>query len=145
MAAALANLLQNAFKFTHEHGGKNVSLRVRDAGTKVCIEVEDQCGGLPAGKAEELFWPFAQRGGDRRGVGLGLAISRRGVEANDGALQVRDIPGHGCVFTVELPRLAVPLPDSARSTHGQSKRVSVHAARWPSYRALDAGIPGSPI
>src|SRR5471032_3178692 len=109
LASALANLLQNAFKFTHENGKKNVTLRVREAGNKICIDVEDECGGLPAGKAEELFWPFAQRGGDRTGVGLGLAISRRGVEANDGALHVLDMPGHGCVFTVELPRMDAPL------------------------------------
>lgn len=129
LAAALANLLQNAFKFTHESGGKNVILRVRQAGKKVWIDVEDQCGGLPAGKAEELFWPFAQRGGNRAGVGLGLAISRRGVEANDGVLQVRDIPGHGCVFTVELSTLAAPVSNRAHAMDERSERVSVHAAQ----------------
>jgi signal transduction histidine kinase len=35
-----------------------------------------------------------------------LFISRKGVEANEGRLQVRDLPGHGCVFTIDLPRLA---------------------------------------
>jgi signal transduction histidine kinase len=125
LASALANLLQNAFKFTHENGKKNVTLRVREADNKICIDVEDECGGLPAGKAEELFWPFAQRGGDRTGVGLGLAISRRGVEANDGALHVRDMPGHGCVFTVELPRMAAPLPENARARNERPQRARV--------------------
>ena len=48
---------------------------------------------------------FEQRGTDRTGLGLGLSLSRRGVEANGGALSVRDLPGTGCVFTVDLPRL----------------------------------------
>jgi hypothetical protein len=48
------------------------------------------------------------RSADRRGVGLGLAFSRWGVEANDGRLGGRDIHGVGCVFPVDLPRLALP-------------------------------------
>jgi hypothetical protein len=67
------------------------------------IEVADQCGGLPSGDLDELFSPFAQRGRDRTGLGLGLSISRRGVEANDGKLSVRNRPGKGCVFTIDLP------------------------------------------
>ena len=37
------------------------------------------------------------------GLGLGLFISRKGVEASGGSIRVRDVPGHGCVFTVQLP------------------------------------------
>jgi signal transduction histidine kinase len=48
--------------------------------------------------------PYAQSGEDRSGLGLGLDISRRGVEANQGALKVRDVPGSGCVFTIDLPQ-----------------------------------------
>ena len=65
----------------------------------------DECGGLPSGKSAELFRPFEQCGTDRTGVGLGLSISKRAVEANGGTLTVRDLPGLGCVFTVNLPRL----------------------------------------
>jgi len=104
LAAALGNLLQNAFKFTRPHG--RVVLRT-DATTvpgRVLIEVEDECGGLPAGFAGEAFRPFQQRSGNRSGLGLGLVIARKGVEANGGILRVRDLPGKGCVFTVDLPR-----------------------------------------
>ena len=38
--------------------------------------VEDECGGPPPGRAEDLFRPFEQRGTDRSGLGLGLAIAR---------------------------------------------------------------------
>jgi len=68
----------------------------------------DHCGGLPPGAIEKIFLPFTQNGEDRSGLGLGLAICRRSVEANNGTLQVRDIPGSGCVFTIELPRHTLP-------------------------------------
>ena len=104
LAAALANLLQNAFKFTRPH--TKVSLTTRATADRVVIEVADECGGLVGGDAEGLFRAFEQRGADRTGLGLGLSISRRGVEANGGELRVRDLPGTGCVFSVDLPRLS---------------------------------------
>lgn len=67
---------------------------------RILIEVEDECGGLPEGKAEQMFRPFEQLGAERTGVGLGLPLSRRGVEANGGKLYVRSVPGIGCMFTV---------------------------------------------
>ena len=102
LAAAISNLLQNAFKFSREHG--NISLTARATADRVLVEVEDECGGLPPGKAEELFRPFEQRGRDRTGSGLGLSISRKAAEANGGELRVRDLPGKGCVFTLDLPK-----------------------------------------
>jgi signal transduction histidine kinase len=102
LAGAIANLMQNAFKFTRPDG--HVSLRTSVTASRVLIEVEDGCGGLPSGKAEELFEAFQQKGEDRSGLGLGLFISRRGIEANDGLLRVQDLPGHGCIFTIDLPR-----------------------------------------
>lgn len=102
LAAAIANLLQNAFKFTGPGG--HVTLRARAEGDRLLIEVEDECGGLPEGAQERMFRPFEQLRDDPRGVGLGLAISRRGVEANDGHLDVRNLPGKGCVFVIALPR-----------------------------------------
>jgi len=102
LVSALSNLVQNAFKFTRPSG--HVSLTTRTTVDRVRIDVEDECGGLPAGEIEHLFRMFEQRGGDRTGLGLGLAISRQGVEDSDGAIHVRDLPGKGCVFTVDLPR-----------------------------------------
>jgi hypothetical protein len=101
LQAALANLLQNAFKFTHEHS--EVTLTAIGGDGQVLIEVHDHCGGLPHGSAEKMFTPFTQRGEDRSGLGLGLAIARSSVEADAGTLSVRDVPGTGCVFTIALP------------------------------------------
>jgi signal transduction histidine kinase len=103
LAGAVANLLHNAFKFTRRHG--HVSLKASSTEERVIIEVADECGGLPPGKADELFLPFEQRSPDRSGLGLGLSISRKSVEADGGQLRVRDVPGVGCVFTIDLPRL----------------------------------------
>ena len=101
--SAVSNLLQNAFKFTHPHS--HVWLKAFGTVDRVLIEVEDECGGLPEGKAEAMFLPFQQYNADRSGLGLGLSISRRAVEASGGKLSVRDLPGIGCVFTIDLPRV----------------------------------------
>ena len=102
LSSALSNLLQNAFKFTEPH--TEVTLNAYAAADRILIEVADQCGGLPSGGAEKMFVPFTQGAADRSGLGLGLSICRSGVEANSGALRVRDVPGRGCVFTIDLPR-----------------------------------------
>lgn len=81
-----------------------MTLRAYADGDHVVIDVEDECGGLPEGKAEALFQPFKQMSSDRSGLGLGLWISRRAVEASGGTLRVRNNPGKGCTFTIELPR-----------------------------------------
>jgi signal transduction histidine kinase len=105
LGGAVVNLLQNAFKFTH--AGGRVSLRTSVVAARVEIEVEDECGGLPLGKADQLVNALQQRGSSRSGLGLGLFISRKGVEASGGILRVRDIPGSGCVFTIDMPLMAL--------------------------------------
>ena len=106
LTAVVMNLLQNAFKFTR--AGTTVVLRVGASADRVLIEIQDECGGLPIGNVNELFRPFEQRGVDRTGLGLGLAFSRWGVEANNGRIYARSLPETGCVFTVDLPRVPVP-------------------------------------
>ena len=102
LLAALVNLLQNAFKFTHAH--TEVVLRGYAEGDGLCIDVKDRCGGLPPHFAETMFRPFIQRSTDRSGLGLGLSIAKGHVEADGGALTVQDLPGEGCVFTMRLRR-----------------------------------------
>jgi len=103
--AALANLLQNAFKFTHYD--TEVTLNAYAAADRILIDVSDHCGGLSADGVETMFQPFRQSGINRTGLGLGLSIARRSVEASDGELSVRNIPAVGCVFTISLPRYAL--------------------------------------
>jgi signal transduction histidine kinase len=110
LSSAVGNLLQNAFKFTDHHS--EVTLNAYPAADRIRIEVQDHCGGLPAGDAEKMFLPFTQADEDKTGLGLGLSISRRSVEVNGGTLGVRDVPGSGCVFTIDLPRHTMPEPFS---------------------------------
>jgi signal transduction histidine kinase len=109
LSTALETLLHNAFKFTKPHS--EVSLTVRSIGDRVMIDVEDRCGGLPPGAHEQLFLPFTQRDPNKSGLGLGLSICRRNVEANGGVVSVCDIPGSGCVFTIDLPRRLSPITE----------------------------------
>jgi len=106
LLSALGNLLQNAFKFTQQ--GTEVTVNAYAVADRILIDVEDHCGGLPPGSADKMFLPFSQSGVDKSGLGLGLAISRRSIEANSGTLRVRDVPGTGCVFTIDLPRHTLP-------------------------------------
>lgn len=101
LLAALGSLLQNAFKFTHPHS--EVTLHAYAAGDRVFVDVKDHCGGLALGEAQKMFTPFSQRRGDKNDTGMGLSIAKESVEADDGVLTVRDVPGTGCVFTVSLP------------------------------------------
>ena len=102
LTATVANLLQNALKFTHD--ATTITLRASSTTTRVLIDIEDECGGLPEGKRENLLRPFTQGGPDRSGLGLGLSICAKAVKAMDGELRVQNLPGKGCIFTIDLPK-----------------------------------------
>jgi signal transduction histidine kinase len=112
LSSAVMNLLNNAFKFTRP-GGK-VVLRAYQHDRHLRIEVEDECGGIPESKGDP-FQPFGeQRGIDRTGLGLGLSIARKAVRGHSGDIHIRNTPGKGCVFVIEIPLAedeeAVPHP-----------------------------------
>ena len=106
LGSIVTNLVQNACKFTRKQG--HVVVRARATPDRVLIDVADECGGLPPGDTADLFRPYQQRGSDRTGLGLGLAVSRKGARAIGGDIHVRDVPGTGCVFTVDLERSLFP-------------------------------------
>jgi signal transduction histidine kinase len=117
LVAAIANLLHNALKFTLP--GTTVKLRASTTTSRVLIEVEDECGGLPAGSAESILLPFVQRGRDRTGLGLGLSICVKAAKMMQGELRTRDLPGIGCVFTIDLPKQ----PPPPTSIHAHDRRI----------------------
>jgi signal transduction histidine kinase len=98
--SAVGTLLDNAFKFTRRN--TKVSLNAYAEGDRIHIDVEDSCGGLAMGEAEKMLLPSTQGGAEI--AGGGLSICRHSVQANNGILSVRDVPGSGCVFTIDLPR-----------------------------------------
>jgi two-component system sensor histidine kinase KdpD len=99
----LANLLENAAKYTPAQSTVTVSARIE--GDHLHVEVADQGAGIPPGKEQAIFDKFV-RGVDKRavpGLGLGLAICRMVVEAHRGKIHVEAVPGVGANFVVELP------------------------------------------
>jgi len=112
----LYNYLSNAIKFTPA-GGK-VAVRASIAShDRVRIEVEDTGVGIKPEHIDRLFVEFQQVGDDAAkagGTGLGLALTKRLVEAQGGEVGVRSTPGVGSVFHAILPRAARAEP--ARKT-----------------------------
>jgi signal transduction histidine kinase len=108
LASAVTNLLNNAFKFTPVDG--RVVLRARATrDERLLIEVEDECGGIPVSVGDPFQSFGERRGSDRTGLGLGLSIARKAVRAQGGDIHIRNLPGQGCVFTIDVPLAGEPL------------------------------------
>ena len=115
LASAVMNLLNNAFKFTP--AGGRVVLRATGKDGRILIEVEDACGGIPDSRGDPFQAFGDRRGKDRTGLGLGLSIARKAVRSQGGDIHIRNMPGKGCTFVVEIPQAVdeiVPLPPGAR-------------------------------
>lgn len=100
LLSAMANLIQNAIKYSKEKG--HVTISGKFSAGNVVIEVEDECGGLNPDNIKSLFKPFVSGGFDRSGMGLGLTIVQRSVELIQGTISVSNSPGRGCAFRIEL-------------------------------------------
>ena len=98
----LANLIGNAIKFTAKGG--RVSVRVDRRENDVRFAVQDSGEGIAADKLEQVFERFFQaRRNDRRGLGLGLYISKSIVDAHGGKIWAESAPGKGSTFIFTLP------------------------------------------
>jgi signal transduction histidine kinase len=98
----LTNLVGNALKFTTKGG--RVDVRVERRGDDVLFTVEDTGEGIAADKLEKIFERFFQTlRHDRRGLGLGLYISKSIVEAHGGKISATSTPGRGSAFEFTLP------------------------------------------
>jgi CheY-like chemotaxis protein len=121
----LRNLLENAIKFTPA-GGK-VTLRTdRGASGHVALSVTDTGIGIPAEDQGRIFDAYAQleSGAKAGGLGIGLHLARKLVEAQQGSITVTSGgTGQGSTFTVSLPRASQPAaPDKASpSTNGPGR------------------------
>ena len=101
----LYNYLSNALKFTPE-GGRIAVRACADRPDWFRLEVEDSGAGIPEEQLGKLFVEFQQlaAGKTKQGTGLGLALTRRIVEAQGGSVGVRSTVGRGSVFHAVLPR-----------------------------------------
>jgi PAS domain S-box-containing protein len=124
----LLNLLSNAVKYNREGGGVTVSCEERSE-RRVRLGVTDTGSGIAPEMLERLFTPFDRLGaerGDTEGTGLGLALSRRLVEAMGGRLLVDSRPG-GTTFTVELSATDGPvIPTQVDTTSSQTETPTTH-------------------
>ncbi len=100
----LSNLIGNALKFTPQGGV--ITLSARNRNNEVEISVADNGAGIADEKKLKVFERFSQlKTNDRRGLGLGLFISKWIVEAHDGQIYVTSEVGKGSVFSFTLPQL----------------------------------------
>jgi signal transduction histidine kinase len=97
----LANLVSNAIKYTPEGG--QVRVAVASTGREVHFTVEDSGVGIAADQLEHIFDRFHRLSRDRRGLGLGLHISKNIVEAHGGRMWAEAGRGAGSAFHVLLP------------------------------------------
>ncbi len=123
------NYLSNALKFT-PNGGR-IHVRVKPEGSALWrLEVEDTGIGIPASELGRLFVEFQQLEGGagkrHQGTGLGLALTRRLVEAQGGTVGVRSAVGEGTTFHAILPRqasMAIELPKLPRTVTRDGART----------------------
>jgi signal transduction histidine kinase len=100
---ALANLLDNAVKYTGEHG--RVSIECSSSDETVQVRIKDDGVGIPVAEQPRI-WDRLYRGDKsrgQRGLGLGLSLVKAVVEAHGGRVSVESTEGAGAEFTVVLP------------------------------------------
>ena len=105
LSRALWNLLENAAKYSE--AGSEIRVFARRHGSTILIGVGDRGVGIPPNEHQKIFQKFV-RGADAKragvgGVGIGLALVKRIVEAHGGTVQVESEPGRGSTFTLVLP------------------------------------------
>jgi len=109
LTEALLNVIGNAVKYSREGGRVQVSAVRRDE--KVVVSVTDTGVGIPEADLPHLFDAFYRGQAASSGVGgagIGLAVTRRIVEAHGGTITATSDPGRGSTFVIALPALGTP-------------------------------------
>jgi PAS domain S-box-containing protein len=127
MAQILANLLNNAAKYT-DYGGR-ISLRAWCEGGNAAISVSDNGVGIASEVMPRMFEMFSRgdrdSGRSQGGLGIGLALSRRLAQMHGGSLEARsDGPGKGSEFIARLPLTSVPV-QAAPSVHADERLMQM--------------------
>ena len=132
LVQVLVNLLRNAVDALAAMPAARRHVTIRSAVTAAGVEVSvsDTGAGLPAEIIATLFTPFVTT--KSHGLGVGLAIAQRIVDAHGGTIGAHENPGGGATFTVTLPRSAPGR--CCRVTRAEQKRVK-HAAQAQSANA----------
>lgn len=104
---ALVNILHNAVR--HTPAGGHIGVTVEESGSDwVSLRVADSGPGIPTEHVAHVFDRFYRvddsRSSQAGGAGLGLAIAKWALEAQQGALTLESLPGSGCTFDLKIPR-----------------------------------------
>ena len=103
----VANLLDNAFRYSGGPSAKPVRITTRATDRDVVVDVSDDGPGIAAADLERIFEPFHRvhsDAGTPEGSGLGLVIARSLAQRNGGRLTAMSQPGSGATFRLSLPR-----------------------------------------
>jgi PAS domain S-box-containing protein len=148
----ITNLLTNALKFG---AGAPITVSVEGDAELARVSVTDRGIGIAPEDTERIFERFEQAGSARSygGLGLGLYITRRVVEAHGGTIRVTSQPGAGSTFTVTLPRVspeAIPVQhereagsQSGGADHVDAGGLERGSTQWPETRAESASPRGT--
>lgn len=110
LMSLLSNLLRNAVKYMGEREERRISVRVKERGDGVRVEIADTGPGIPEHICQTIFDPYVRgQTMGQPGIGLGLATVKRLAMTHGGDTGVRSVVGRGSVFWFELPR-AAPAP-----------------------------------
>jgi signal transduction histidine kinase len=115
LMSLLSNLLRNAIKYMGECEERRISVRVRERGAGVRVEIADTGPGIPEHICKTIFEPYVRgETTGQPGIGLGLATVKRLAMTHGGDAGVRSVVGRGSVFWFELPRSAAePAPEAS--------------------------------
>ncbi|GCF08559.1 sensor histidine kinase [Dictyobacter arantiisoli] len=105
MTQVLTNLVSNALKYSPDKSV--VEVCVKREGDTVLLVVQDHGCGIAKDQQDHIFESFYRtpdaQSSSKRGLGLGLAITKDIVERHQGRIRVESEPGHGSTFMVEIP------------------------------------------
>ncbi len=142
----LINLLGNAIKFT-ETGGVLVTVTTASHAGRpaLALKVDDTGPGLEESAISRIFEEFEQAAGSTRrhgGAGLGLAITRRLVEAMEGAIAVESTPGKGAAFTITLPLQTIEESEAGTVLALKGWRIAILTPHGAEAEALAMTVRG---
>lgn len=139
LSEVLANLIDNAIKYSHEGGLVQVSAAVD--GDFVKCSVQDQGMGMPASVVSGLFTKFYRSHRTSQnfsGTGLGLYISKAIVESHGGSIGVRSKEGEGSVFTFAVPIYST-VADKLLASNNSNSSIISNGGGWIKNHAMYKG------
>lgn len=143
----LLNLVNNALRYTPQHGCVLVACRKR--GDRLRIEVRDNGIGIPQHDQKNIFREFYQLANTERdrgkGLGLGLAIVERLAKLLGTPLLLRSAPGRGSLFAIDVPLFTRPAAGEIQQATGEAQQVAEHISERVAHEQTAIGLEGARV